>query len=155
MNQPRLINGLQATYEAAAYDGEDTSGILAIGPNVVVLCDKCTGASAGGILYTEDKTELFDMASEQGIIVQVGAGAFRIFEDGRPWDGYKPVPGDRVYFEKYAGRMAMGVDGKTYRIMTYTQIAAVYQRASKAPTIQDQKPIRHEPAVLAPKAARG
>ena len=72
------------------------------------------------------------MASEQGVIAAVAHGAFRIYEDGHAWVDHRPEPGDRVYYEKYAGRLVLGKDGKTYRLMDYRCIGCVYERAEES-----------------------
>ena len=54
-------------------------------------------------------------------------GAFLLNEDMSPWTGERPKPGDRVYIEKYAGKLVKGRDGRTYRIMDYGSIGATYE----------------------------
>lgn len=126
---PELIRGLQAEYKPAEWTGVDRSGVMALGPNVVVLTDECAEI-IGGVHIPLDFVERMNLASEQGVIAQVGKGAFRIYEDGHVWTDYRPEPGDRVYFEKYAGRLVRGLDGKVYRIMDYRSIGAVYGKAA-------------------------
>lgn len=131
--QPHLIKGLHADYKPAIWSGVDESGIQAIGPHVIVLCDECSDVTSGGVALPIDMVEKMNMASEQGVIVACGGSAFSIYEDGRAWrETDKPQPGDRVYFDKYAGRLAMGTDGRTYRVMTYQNIAAIYKRKEAA-----------------------
>ncbi len=128
---PEFIKGLQAQYTPAEWTGKDHSGVLAIGPHVIVLCDEAAEITSGGVHIPVDFAERMNMASEQGVIASVAKGAFRIYEDGHAWADYRPQPGDRVYFEKYAGRLVRGQDGKVYRIMDYRCIAAVYERAEE------------------------
>ncbi len=128
---PDLIKGLQAEYTPAKWTGADTSDVIVIGPQVLVLCDEIAEITSGDIILPADYAERMNMAGETGVIASVADGAFRIFEDGHPWTDPKPKPGDRVYFERYAGRLVPGMDGKTYRIMDYRCIGAIYKRATK------------------------
>lgn len=123
--EPRIIQGLQAQYDRAEYPGSNTSGLRPIGTNVLVLMDSVSQKTAGGILLEPGMIEKMDHASESGVIVQVGAAAFRFYDDGSPWNDVHPQPGDRVYTERYAGRECRGQDGRTYRMMTYTCIAGL------------------------------
>lgn len=123
----KLIKGLHADYIPAKWSGKDTSGIRVVGKTVLVLMDKCSPTSKGGIDLPEDIVEKMSMAAESGVLVAVSAGAFLLNEDMSPWTGVKPGPGDRVYIEKYAGKQVKGRDGETYRIMDYGSIGATYE----------------------------
>ena len=122
--KPRLISGMQATYLEAQWPGVNTSGIEPIGDYVLVMMDQCSDLSAGGIYLTEDQVERMNEAAESGCIMAVGDGAFTRYDDGRPWTGARPVPGDRVCIERYSGIKQMGADGHIYRVMGYRSIAA-------------------------------
>ena len=128
--QPHLIKGIHAEYTPAKWSGKDTSGVRVVGKTVLVLTDECAQTTSGGVALPEDLIEKMSMAAETGVLVAVAAGAFLLNEDGSPWSGPKPVPGDRVYIEKYAGKQIKGRDGKTYRIMDYGSIGATYEQAS-------------------------
>lgn len=125
--QPHLIKGIHADYEPAKWSGKDTSGIRTVGKTVLVLMDKCSPTTTGGVSLPEDLVEKMSMASDSGVLVAVSPGAFLLNEDMTPWSGEKPKPGDRVYVEKYAGKQVNGLDGETYRIMDYGSIGAVYE----------------------------
>lgn len=122
---PRILKGIQAQYVRGDWAGKNESGFRPIGTHVLILMDKVAGTTMGGIDLPPGMIEQMDAASESGIIVGVGDAAFRFYDDGTPWNDYKPVPGDRVYTEKYAGRELRGRDGQTYRMMTYTCIAGL------------------------------
>lgn len=122
--EPRLIKGLQADYVPADYSGKNTSGIRVLGKNVLVRVDECSVATGGGIQLTDDMIEKMTMASTTGVLFDVGPEAFRLFDDGTRWAGAAVEPGERIWFEKYAGQLQTGRDGKTYRIMDYRAIAA-------------------------------
>lgn len=146
--EPKLIKGLHAEYIPAVWSGENTSGVRMVGKTVLVLPDECspvTSGTAGLALLAEagitplslvsaitgttlppELIERMNMAAESGVIVSIAAGAFLLNEDMTPWSGERPKPGDRVYFEKYAGKLVKGSDGATYRIMDYGSIGAVY-----------------------------
>ena len=124
--QPHLIKGIHADYIPAKWTGTDTSGVRVVGKTVLILMDKCSPTSTGGIDLPADLIEKMSMAAESGVLVAVSPGAFLLNEDMTPWTGEKPKPGDRVYIEKYAGKQVKGRDGETYRIMDYGSIGATY-----------------------------
>jgi len=86
--------------------------------------DECSAATGGGVLLTDDKVENMTMASETGCIYAMGDEAFNFYDNGKPWIGSKPAVGERIYFERYAGVVMMGRDGRMYRSMDFRQIAA-------------------------------
>lgn len=121
--EPRLIKGVHADYIPAQWIGQNESGLISYGKNVVVKVDECSPTSAGGVALPPEMVERMTMNSTTGILVYVAPEAFRLFDDGTRWDGDKPKAGDRVWFEKYAGQIQMGRDGKSYRLMDYRAIA--------------------------------
>lgn len=122
---PRLLKGLQAEYERATFTGTNESGVRCLGKNVLVQMDSCSDQTSGRIFLTPDKVEQMNMASESGVIVALGGEAFAYYDDGTRWTDYKPVAGDRVFVERYAGREIRGRDGRTYRLMAYTCIGGL------------------------------
>jgi len=123
---PGLINNLNAEFIPAEWDGKDTSGIRVVGKTVLVLVDECSPVTSGGIHLTPDAIEKFSAGCETGVLVAVSPGAFLVNEDFTAWTGDKPEPGNRVYIEKYAGKIVRGADGRKYRLMDYSCIGAVY-----------------------------
>ena len=123
----KMIKGLHADYIPAIWSGKDTSGIRVVGKTILVLMDKCSPTSKGGVSLPEDIVEKMSMAAESGVIVATSPGAFLLNEDMTPWTGEKPKAGDRVYIEKYAGKQVKGRDGETYRIMDYGSVGATYE----------------------------
>lgn len=121
-----LVNNLNAEFIPAPWSGEDTSKIRVVGKCVLILVDECSPVTSGGIHLTPDAIEKFSAGCETGTLVAVSAGAFLLNEDMTPWSGEKPKPGDRVYIEKYAGKMVRGADGRKYRLMDYGCIGAIY-----------------------------
>ncbi len=123
---PGLVRSLHAEFIPAPWDGVDTSGIRVVGKCVLVLVDECAPVSSGGIHFTPDAIEKLSAGCETGCLVAVSPGAFLLNEDMTPWAGVRPKPGDRVYIEKYAGKMVRGKDERKYRLMDYGCIGAIY-----------------------------
>ena len=122
-----FVNNLNAEFIPAKWDGIDTSGIRVIGKCVLVLVDECAPVTSGGIYLTPDAIEKHSAGCETGTLVATSPGAFLLNEDMTSWAGEKPRPGNRVYIEKYAGKLVRGKDGRTYRLMDYGCIGAIYE----------------------------
>lgn len=120
---PRLLKGTQADYTPAPdFPGRNPSGLVPLGPNVLVRIDTCSQATAGGVLLNDDFIDRMDMASESGVIYAVGATAWKGYGDDE-----KPHVGDRVYFQRYSGLTGPGRDGGKYRIMDDSCIACLVE----------------------------
>ena len=120
--QPKLIKGLQAEYVPATYPGKSVSGLKPFGKNLLIAVDECAETTSGGVLLTQDMTEKMTEGATSGCIFAIAPECFRLFDDGTRWEGDAPKVGDRVVFEKYAGVLQRGVDGKPYRFMDYRAI---------------------------------
>lgn len=113
-------------YARAEFDGTNESGFVALGERVLVLPDQPVQRSQGGVYFTDDSNERKAYGAETGVIVSVGTGAFVWSADRmHKFEGRKPEVGDRIFFERYAGGMMRGSDGKFYRAMDDTCIAAL------------------------------
>lgn len=124
--QPKLIRTEIAQYSPAQWGGENQSGIKPVGEMVLILTDQIRDKTAGGVYITDDQRERQEMAAETGVLVAVGDGAFLWTHDKtRPWEGYKPKVGDRVYIQRYAGQLFPGRDGQRYRMMEYTCVGGI------------------------------
>lgn len=124
--KPRLIDRLQGKYRPSPFDGNH-SGVTPLGKRVLVRTDEFEGTFADGKLeFLSDIVERMNMASESGVLVAVGPEAFSEHPDGSRWLNNTPSPGMHVYFEKYAGILVMGNDGKQYRLMDDRCIGAIY-----------------------------
>ena len=78
------------------------------------------------MIIPDDMVQQMTMSAETGVIVALGCDAFLWNGDrSRKWEGYKPVPGDRVYLEKFSGQLVQGVDDRIYRLCTDKCIGAV------------------------------
>lgn len=119
----RILKGVQAEYNRLTLADAKDPGIEPFGDNILVLMDSTVTQSSGGIHLPEHIVGQMNLASESGVLVALGGAAFSRHGDGSAWDGAKPVPGDRLFVERYAGRLVQGRDGQVYRIMTYTCVA--------------------------------
>lgn len=125
MRQKR-ISAANYEYVAVEWGGVNESGFIALADHIIVLCDVAPEKSAGGIFISDDKQWQQQMMAETGVIVEIGNGAFMWLSDRtRPWEGRKPVVGERIVFERYAGRLQTGADGREYRIMSDRCVAAI------------------------------
>jgi len=131
--QPRLLKSSQQhEFVEAEYNGRNESGYEPIGDNALVAPDKAAEKTGGGVHLTAETVEKMSMAAETGVIVGLGSEAFRWIADrSREWQGPKPDVGDRVYVQRYSGQLLLGEDGKIYRVMSDTCIAAVKQGANE------------------------
>lgn len=127
MKEGRLLKTGIAEYVQAEFDTDkgNQSGFTPIGNRVLVLTDQVSKMTSGGIELPVDVVERHQMAAETGVIVSVGSGAFKRFQDGSVWAGDTPKPGDQCYMERYSGIVIYGVDGLNYRLMDDTCIGAV------------------------------
>lgn len=138
---PQLVQGVNAEFIPTIWDGKDSSGIRCVGTTVLVLMDACSPRSSGGIEFPADIVEKFTFASERGVLAVIGDGAFLLNEDMSAWSGPRPIPGDRVYIEKFAGKQIRGVDGKVYRLMSYQNIGAIYKTKAEMEALNPAPPV--------------
>lgn len=123
--QPRLMKTELATFEAREWTGENRSGWAPVGDQVMVLPD-VAAAKIGSVYIPDQQVDRQSLASETGILVAIGDGAFVWNADRtRPWAGTKPVPGQRVCFGRYSGQLVKGADGLSYRMMSDSCIGGV------------------------------
>jgi co-chaperonin GroES (HSP10) len=130
----QLIRTETADYVAREWDGKNTSGYRPIGDHVLVLPDTASDkAGKHGLIHLpQDQIERMSLASESGILAALGDDSFTWNTDRtRPFAGQKPVVGDRVVFDRYAGRVIRGRDGRTYRLMTDTCIGGIAEQDEK------------------------
>ena len=126
---PKLLRTAHAEYIPAPYTGKNSSGWEPALDRVLVRPDIASVRSSGGVELPEDLTDRMQMAAITGVVIAVGDDAFKWNADGtRLFEGYKPVPGDRVIFEKYAGKPILGEDGQDYRLLDYKSIGGVKKR---------------------------
>lgn len=128
MDDKRLLATELTQYEPAVFTGDPDELPDPVGDTVLILPDtaaKMVG-KLGLIEIPDDQRERYSKAAETGVIVKVGDGAFTWTADrSRPWKGYIPKVGDRVWFKRYSGVTVKGFDGEIYTIMTDHCIGAV------------------------------
>jgi chaperonin GroES len=123
--EDRFIPTQFGSYGMVQWTGRNESGIRAYCDKVIVLPDQVPGMTEGGIIIADSIKDTMGAAATTGILVSVGPQAFA-YDSMRAvhWTGDRPQPGDRVYFQKYAGQIHTGRDGLEYRIMEDRSIAA-------------------------------
>jgi co-chaperonin GroES (HSP10) len=97
-------------------------GIIPTEYKVLILPDKVDDKSSGGMYLPDSVRERQQYAMDRGKILAVGEGFFADLP------GPKPVSGDKVLYNKYAGStFDMEIDGKrtTVRLMNDKDICAI------------------------------
>lgn len=123
---PKILNVSRVEYMPAIYSGSNKSGVEPVGDRVLILPDMAMTKSQGGIQLTQDVVDRMQLSATSGVIIACGDDAFAWNSDRtRPFSGYKPQAGDRVHFEKYAGKEIVGDDGVKYRLVDDKSIGGV------------------------------
>jgi chaperonin GroES len=136
--QERFLTTDRGTFKLAEYDGRNRAGLKPLCDNVLVLIDAIAGEIP--VAGTEVKLHMTDQAQETGtlgsttgVIIAVGPQAFAYDMDRLvKWEGERPKPGDRIWFQRYAGQEHTGLDGKLYRIMQDRTIAGMEDKEAMA-----------------------
>lgn len=131
---PKLLkSSAMAEYVEAQWSGVNESGYEPLDEIVLILPDGAATMTSGGIHITPEQVERQSLAAETGVIVAVADGAFQ-WNAGRsrPWTGYRPKPGDRVYMKRYAGQVMMGDDQRIYRAVSDFEVGAVKAESKMA-----------------------
>lgn len=124
--QEKLLKTTQAEYIPGVWDGKNTSGIVPVGDRVVVMPDVAADKSSGNVWLDPRAVERATMASESGVLVAIGEGAWVWNSDHtRPFEGRKPKIGERVTFQRYSGQLSLGLDNKLYRVMDADVIGGI------------------------------
>lgn len=122
---PKILRTMDADYIKGEFAGNH-SGYTPIGDRVLIKVDESAEKTSGGIVLPDETVYKMTMASETGVIVDMGDAAFKwTFDRTREWYGYRPKVGDRVYIERYAGRVIKGKDNTMYRVLDDKCCAAV------------------------------
>jgi co-chaperonin GroES (HSP10) len=123
---PKVLSVSRVEYIAAPWTGENKSGCTPVGDRVLILPDIAMTKSQGNIALPDDVVERMQLSASSGVIVEIGDDAFAWNSDRtRPFGGYKPKAGDRVHFEKYAGKEIVGDDGAKYRLVDDKAIGGI------------------------------
>lgn len=124
--QPKILKTGLAEYTAQIWTGKNESGAQPIGDTVLILPDEGAERTSGGVFIDARTQERHTLASETGILVDAGPGAWKWSSDrSRPFEGITPSIGQRVWFTRYSGQLIQGDDGKTYRVMTDNCVGAI------------------------------
>jgi chaperonin GroES len=130
LNQKVARRGSAAQYHPPIWAGENKSGCVPIGEKILILPYMAVAKTTGGIEIPDEFKERMQLSAEMGVIVSIGDDAFTWNADRtRPFGGYKPKVGDHVFFERYAGAVVQGDDGREYRVAEDKQIGAVLIKA--------------------------
>jgi chaperonin GroES len=126
--KPKLLRTDVGEFEQSQ-SAENNSGYQPIGDRILIKVDESAAKTSGGVFLTDEMVYKQTMASETGIIVAIGDAAFYwSFDRTHEWHGHRPQVGDRVYVERYAGRILKGNDGVWYRVMDDKCVAAIEQK---------------------------
>jgi co-chaperonin GroES (HSP10) len=101
------------------YDGNG-AGYVPIDTKVLVLPDYIDETSEGGIVLTVDTVQQNELAITEGLLIGYGDEAFKDWHESASLE-----PGIRIVWAIYAGQMLEGDDGKMYRLINDTDIAAI------------------------------
>lgn len=129
----RMYQRKDIGFLAGKFDGKNRSGYQPIGDSVCVMVDTVDGklGKSGLLTMTPAAIETQNQGATSGIIVDMGPDAFIWSADRkRPFGEDRPQVGDRVFYVRYAGEMTLGVDEKTYRIMSDNSIVAIFKEQS-------------------------
>lgn len=123
---PKVLNVQRVEYMPAVFGGVNKSGVMPVGDRVLIQPDLAMTRSQGNIALPDDVVDRMQLSASSGVIVEMGDDAFAWNSDRtRAFAGYKPKPGDRVHFEKYAGKEIVGDDGVKYRLIDDKAIGGV------------------------------
>lgn len=133
MKDGRILKTATARYELVEWSGTNESGLHPVCDKVVVLPDEASKLASPNILSPDNVVDQRSVAAVTGLVIEVGPQAFAYDSDRLvKWEGWRPQPGDRVCFERYAGQEYPGLDGKVYRIMQDTAIGGVLRFPDEA-----------------------
>lgn len=123
--KPRLLSVRRAEFIPAPFFGKNESGCEPIGDRVLIKPD-IAASTSGGIQIPDEVIDRAQLSSSSGVIVALGEGAFEWNSDRtRPFTGERPKTGDRVHFDKFAGKLILGDDGVEYRLLDDNSIGGV------------------------------
>ena len=100
------------------------SGIKPVEYKVLIQMLPKETKTAGGLYLPEAQQERHELAREIGIFVIGGSNAF---SDPQWGSDDIPAPGDKVLFDRYAGSIQKGKDGKDYRLCNDKELGAIVE----------------------------
>lgn len=129
--QSKLLSIRKAEYLQAPWLGKNNSGCKPLGDRVLIQPD-IAAAKVGGIQIPDDIRDRAQLSGSTGVIVEIGDDAFTWnFDRTRRWEGYRPKAGDRIYFDRYAGKEVLGKDGIVYRLMDDKCVGGIETQGSE------------------------
>lgn len=132
----------RGVYTAAQWDGVNHSGLRPLCDMVLIKVDAGSDRTSGGIIVVDEAKDSTSLGSTTGVLIRCGPQAFAYDADRLiKWEGDRPQPGDRIWFQRYAGQEHFGMDGELYRIMRDREIAAVEDRDSVAAAAEPETTI--------------
>lgn len=101
------------------------SGIAPTEFKCLVLPDPTEEKSKGGIIIPTELVDKNKFATTEGTLIAASPLAFTYASEAE-WDGNKPMPGDRIIYERYAGGSThvKGKDGVEYILVNDRSIFA-------------------------------
>ena len=99
----------------------NSSGITPTGGHLLVLPDKVEEITAGGIYIPKTAQEKEQQAATVGVLISVGASAWKDLDNGEPW----AKVGDRISYSRYAGVSMTGSDDAQYVLINDNDVLAV------------------------------
>lgn len=123
--ETKLFKTELASYVPATWNGKNESGWTPIGDRVIILPDQAAEIIRGVHIPDEVKGR-HALAAEAGCLIAAGEGAFKWNSDRvTPFEGRRPLPGERVNIHRYSGQTLMGKDGVLYRVLDSQEVGAV------------------------------
>ena len=110
----RLVTTEHGQYVPAPYGGSNVSGIMPLEDKVTVLPDEAQ-EKIGSIFISPDQQSRTGLGAVTGTVYAVGRDVEQL------------KAGDRVVFNRYAGQVIRGLDGKDYRIMSLSNIGGLLE----------------------------
>jgi chaperonin GroES len=96
------------------------SGIEPVEYKVLIKPKKVEEKTQGGIILPDQARDKEKFATQEGVLVAVGAIAF-----SEPSWLRCPRVSETVMFDRYAGGLVKGLDGEEYRLINDKEISAV------------------------------
>lgn len=101
---------------------QNESGIRPVEYKVLIRPEEVAAKTEGGLYLPETAKDKEKFAKERGVLVAVGSNAFTEPD----WKDV-PMVGDSVLYDRYAGTLVKGKDGKEYRLINDKEIGAILE----------------------------
>ena len=101
---------------------KNESGIIPVEYKCLIKVKDKEKKTQGGIIIPDTVGDRYHEASEVGIFIAAGGLAFTAPD----WP-VRPEPGMKVMFDRYAGSVQEGKDGKKYRMVNDKELGAIVE----------------------------